>query len=228
MISTMATRSASDMWSPAMKGLSWRNFSSMSFSEPFRSSKAASSFSWGTSTPMTLGIKSYSPNTMNSIWVSRKCRWNNILFNSVNELIVDINSFTWNITITSLHTNSILTGSVTHDTQSQVCHRSFKECIVLRLLASCYWCHTDSVNRKWNKIQKECLNAQEWKQQEVSVKGTNWQQHRPGVSLPVDITPWSVTGERLEVKACILTRKTPWQVSVNLPWARTSWIHAYG
>lgn len=60
--STMATRSANETCSPAMKGLSWMNFSSMSFRELFRSSNAASSLSWGTSTPRTLGIKSYSPN----------------------------------------------------------------------------------------------------------------------------------------------------------------------
>lgn len=67
MISTMATRSANETCSPAMKGLSWMNFSSMSFRETFRSSKAASSLSWGTSTPRTLGIKSYSTNIENNV-----------------------------------------------------------------------------------------------------------------------------------------------------------------
>lgn len=55
MISTIATRSAREILLPTMKGLFCRNFSSSRLSDWFRSSSAASIFSFGTSEPMMKG-----------------------------------------------------------------------------------------------------------------------------------------------------------------------------
>lgn len=60
MISTIATRSAREILSPTMNGLFCRNFSSSRLSDWFRSSTAASIFSFGTSEPMTTGNRACS------------------------------------------------------------------------------------------------------------------------------------------------------------------------
>lgn len=55
-ISTRATRSASEMWSPVMNILSCRNFSSKSCMLFFTSASICSVFSAGTSSPVIIGI----------------------------------------------------------------------------------------------------------------------------------------------------------------------------
>lgn len=60
MISTIATRSAREILSSTMNDLYCRNFSSSRLSDWFRSSSAASIFSFGTSEPMTKGNRACS------------------------------------------------------------------------------------------------------------------------------------------------------------------------
>lgn len=55
MISTIATRSATEIWLPTMNGLSCRKCFSSRLSDCFRSSKATSIFSFGASEPIASG-----------------------------------------------------------------------------------------------------------------------------------------------------------------------------
>lgn len=108
MISTTATRSANEIWSPAMNGLSCRKFSSNNFSDPSKYSTALSIFSLGTSTPKPFGIKSYS-NTRkkNYLIIALKklaVSWVTILkirFQSQNHRAIGVNQLgiCWNLSI---------------------------------------------------------------------------------------------------------------------------------